>query len=144
MNMKTASARIEGVNASYKDLVEISSFLRYRDVKEAKEILEKVIDGKMYVPYRRYNKKMGHRKRGEKGRYPKKEAKILLKLLNSCISNAKQKGMNEDNLKIIHIAANKKGIYYRIQPKGRPFRQRLVLARAEIILGERDVKGAEN
>ncbi|MCS7122464.1 MAG: 50S ribosomal protein L22 [Candidatus Micrarchaeota archaeon] len=142
--MKTASARIEGVDASYKDLVEISNLLRYRDVKEAKDILERVIKGEMYVPYRRYNKKMGHRERGIKGRFPKKEARILLKLLNSCVSNAKQRGMDENNLKIIHISANKKAMYYRIQPKGKPFRQRLVLARAEIILGERDVKGAEN
>lgn len=136
IDMKTAKASIEGVNASYKDLVEIARFIRYKKVAKAKELLEKVITGEVFVPYKRYNRKMGHRKKGVKGRYPKKEAKIMLKLLNSCIANAKQKGIEEDKLKIIHVAANKKAIYYRIQPKGRPYRNRYVLARAEIILGE--------
>lgn len=144
MLMKIARASIEGVDASYKDLVEIANFIRYKTLVQARELLEQVIRGERYVPYRRYNKKMGHRKHGEKGRYPKKEAKIMLKLLNSCAANARQAGMDENNLKIIHVAANKKAIYYRIQPKGKPFRQRYVLSRAEIILGEIDAKGAKD
>ncbi len=136
--MKEAKARIEGVDASWKDLCAVADLIRYKNALVAKELLEKASKGIIFVPYRRHNKKMGHRKHGIKGRYPMKEAKIMLKLLNSAIANARVKGMDESKLKIIHVAANKKNIYYRIQPKGRPMRQRYVTARAEIILGEKD------
>ena len=138
--MKTAKASIENVDVSYKDLVEIARYIKYKSVDQAESILKKVILGEMFIPYRTYNRKLGHRKGGVKGRYPKKGAKIMLKLLKSCMANARQLGMNVDKLKIINIAANKSRIYYRIQPKGKPYRHRYVLARAEIILGENDEK----
>ncbi len=138
--MKTAKASIENVDVSYKDLVEIARYIKYKSVDQAESILKKVILGEMFIPYRTYNRKLGHRKGGVKGRYPKKGAKVMLKLLKSCMANARQLGMNVDKLKIINIAANKSRIYYRIQPKGKPYRHRYVLARAEIILGENDEK----
>ncbi|NPA22267.1 MAG: 50S ribosomal protein L22 [Candidatus Micrarchaeota archaeon] len=136
--MKEARARIEGVDASWKDLGAVADLIRYKMAKDAVELLEKAAKDEIFVPYRRHNKKMGHRKHGVKGRYPMKEAKIMLKLLKSAIANARVKGLDESKLKIVHVAANKKQIFYRIQPKGRPMRHRYVTARAEIILGETD------
>lgn len=139
MIMNTARASIENVDVSYKDMVEIARYIKYKSVEHAEQILKDVIEGKTFIPYRTYNKKLGHRKGGIKGRFPKKGAKIMLKLLRSCIANARQKGMT-GNLRIINVAANKSRIYYRIQPKGKPYRHRYVLARAEIILGEYNEK----
>jgi large subunit ribosomal protein L22 len=135
---KVAKARVEGVDASFKDLCAVADNIRYKKVAEALKILEDVISGKMPIYYRRHNKKMAHRRElgGKKGRWPKKEARIVLKLLKSAIANARNLGMDEEKLKVIHAAANKKNIYPRLQPKGRRIRHNYETARFEVALAE--------
>jgi large subunit ribosomal protein L22 len=79
-------------------------------LEDAKKFLEAVIDRKLPVPLRRYNKEVGHRRmpyKGYAGRYPVKAAKTLLRLLEELESNAEYKGLDIENLKIIHAAAQR-------------------------------------
>ena len=130
-----ASARVEGVDASYKDLAEVCGRIKGKDAAWAQEFLEKASKGEIAVLYKRHNKRMGHRRElgGKKGRYPKKASKILLKLLKSAIYNGMTKGLGE-RYKIIAASANKKDTYPRVASKGGWMRSDYETARVEIVL----------
>jgi large subunit ribosomal protein L22 len=134
-----ASARLEGVNASYKDLAEVCGRIRNKKSDWAVNFLTLASEGEIPILFRRHNKKLGHRHElgGRKGRYPWKAAKIVLKTLQSAISNGKTRGLG-DVYTIIASSANKKDIYPRMAPKGRTARSYLVTSRVEIVL-----KGSE-
>ena len=130
-----AFARAEGVNASYKDLSEVCGRINGKNAAWAHDFLEKASKGEIAVLYKRHNKRMGHRRElgGKKGRYPKKAAKILLKLLKSAIHNGMVKGLGE-SYKIISASANKKDTYPRVASKGGWMRSDYETARIEIVL----------
>jgi len=130
-----ASARLEGVDASYKDLSEVCGRIRRKDAGWAKTFLERAAAGEIPVLFKRHNKKLGHRRElgGKKGRYPWKAAKIVLKVLNSAVANGFAKGLGEGYV-IFCAAANKKFTYPRMAPKGRTARSCYELARVEIVL----------
>ena len=135
---RIASARVEDVNASFKDLAEVCGRIRNKSTDWAVDFLEKAAKGEVPVMYKRHNKKLGHRKElgGKKGRYPKKAAKIVLNVLKSAIANAIQKSMSTD-LIIKHSSANKKHGYGRMASKGGQMRSDLETARVEIVLVEK-------
>lgn len=134
-----ASARVEGVNASYKDLSEVCGRIRNKKTDWAVSFLEKAAEGEIPILFKRHNKNLGHRHElgGRKGRYPWKAAKIVLKTLQSAMSNGKNLGLGEVYT-IVAASANKKDIYPRMAPKGRTARSYLVTSRVEIVL-----KGSE-
>jgi len=140
-----ASARLEGVNASFKDLTEVCGRIRNKPTEWAVDFLEKASRGEIPVMYKRHNKRLGHRKElgGRKGRYPKKAAKIVLGVLKSAIANAIQKSMSTD-LIVAHTSANKKNTYGRMAPKGGQMRSDLETARVEVVLVERDIDDDKN
>lgn len=93
---------------STKQSIEICNFLRGRDLQKSKEILEKVIILKLAVPYRRFNRDTGHKKRRVgAGRYPVKACKEILRLLESLEVNAQNKGLDTAALFISSIVPNK-------------------------------------
>ncbi len=108
------------LNASFKDLGAICDFVRYKNAEDAVETLAKVVHENAAVPYRNHNKGMGsrHELGGRKGRYPKKCAAIVMKVISMAISNAKNKGLDTDGLYIVHASANKTQIYRRTPSKG--------------------------
>ncbi|MFH0738006.1 MAG: 50S ribosomal protein L22 [Candidatus Micrarchaeota archaeon] len=130
-----ALARVEGVNASYKDLSEVCGRIRGKKTDWAVSFLERAAEGEIPVLYKRHNKKLGHRRElgGQKGRYPKKAAGIVLKALQSAMANGKVKGLG-DGFTIHAANANKKDVFPRMAPKGRTARSFLVTCRIEIIL----------
>lgn len=134
-----ASARLEGVNASYKDLAQVCGRIKNKKSAWALSFLEKASKAEVPVLYRTHNKRLGHRRelRGRKGRYPKKAAAIVLKLLNSAIANGRVKGLGDD-YKILIASANKLDVYPRIAPRGRWARSNYTTSRIEII-----IKGSE-
>jgi len=103
-----AFARIENAPISTKASVEICSFIRNRELSKAKKLLQQVLNKKIAVPYKRYNRDVGH-KPGKiaSGRYPEKATKEILKLLNLAQTNAENKGLDGENLVITEIVANK-------------------------------------
>ena len=132
---KCAYARLEGVNASYKDLSEVCGVIRRKSAEWAVSFLQKAAKGEVPVRYRRHNKKLAHRRElgGKKGRYPQKAAKIVLKVLKSALANGINKGLGEKYV-VRSAVANKKHIYPRVAPKGRWARSYLETARVEIVL----------
>ncbi len=133
-----AKARVEGVNASFKDLTEVCGNIRRRPAEAAVALLEDAKAGKVPLRYRSHNTRMAHRKElmGQKGRWPIKAAGIVLKCLQSAIANAKEKGLSED-LIVTHACANKKNTYMRYSSKGRRNISRMETARVEIVLREK-------
>ena len=113
-------AAAKDINASYKDLCAVCDAIRFRSVNAALNILDGVIyDGKA-VLYRRHNKYMASRGelQGKKGRFPKKCAAIVKKVLVNARANAENKGFAPDLMYVVHIAANKTLIAGRSPPKG--------------------------
>jgi large subunit ribosomal protein L22 len=103
-----ASAR--EVDISPKHAREVCAAIKGRPLKEAQAFLERVIALKEAVPFRRYKKKVPHR-RGlqgfHAGRYPVKAASKILEVLRNLEANAEFKGMDIDRLTIIHAAAHR-------------------------------------
>jgi len=132
---RCAKARLEGVNASYKDLAEVCGVLRNKKADWALDFLDKAAAGEVPVLYRRHNTKLGHRRElgGKKGRYPQKAAGFILKALKSAMANGKVIGLG-DPFVITAISANKKQVFPRMAPKGRTARSYLVTSRVEIVL----------
>lgn len=94
MDKNTAIAFGKGLPISTKQSVEICNFIRYKTVDETKKLLEGVIDGKVAVPFKRYNKDMGHRKgKIASGRFPKKASEYILKVVKNAEANAKNVGL---------------------------------------------------
>ena len=107
---KTARAMAKSLKISPKHSVEICNAIRGMDVAKAKVYLEDVIEMKKSVPFKRHNKKVGHRKGQEgwaAGRYPVKAAEQILKVLENAEANAEYKGMDTEKLFIEHISSHK-------------------------------------
>ena len=98
---KTAKASGRELRVSHKHAREMK-------LNQAKDYLKQVILKKKPVPFRRFNKKVGHRHGLEKscsGRYPVKAATEILNVLEGAESNAEYKGLDLENLRIIHASA---------------------------------------
>jgi len=103
-----ASAR--EIDVSPKAMREICNMIKGLKVDKARELLEKVKKKEMAVPFRRYKKKVPHRKGlvgFYAGKYPVKAAEHMLKLLDNLEANAEHKGFDLDKLTIIHACAHR-------------------------------------
>ena len=100
---KTSKALGKELHISKKHAHEIASAIRGMKVHVARGFLEDVTELKQAVPYKRYVKSVPHRKGMCTGRYPQKAAKEFLKVLKNAESNATYKGLDSENLKIVHI-----------------------------------------
>jgi len=134
---KSAHARVEGVNASYKQLGAVCDNIRGWELEKALTFLEEAAQGRKVIYFKKHNKKMAHRKEigGRKGRWPKKASKIILNVLRNAAANADKKGLL--NPYVAHIASNKQKIYPRIAPKGRSMMANYETSFVEIILEEK-------
>ena len=102
-------AQAYDLNCSYKDMTQVARAIKNKPIRIAQKILRNAIDKTMPIRYFTYNTRIGHRPQlgGNKGRYPIKEAKMALKLLNSAVANAQNKGFDEKNLFVKTAAAYK-------------------------------------
>ena len=111
------------------------------EVGKAKAYLEDVISMKKSVPFKRHNKKVGHRK-GLKGwasgRYPVKAAEQILKVLENAEANAESQELDVENLKLIHVSANRGIILRGWTPRafGRASPSNTPTTHIQIVLGE--------
>jgi ribosomal protein uL22 len=132
----TAKARVDGVDASYRDLCNVCSNIRGRRADKAIEFLTEAFEMERPIRYPRHNKTRGHLRElgGKKGGYPVKSVKIVLDVLKNAYANAQAKGLGD--CKIIHVAANKQEVYSRLSAKGRRMRQDFETAFVEIVVRE--------
>lgn len=105
---RTVKASLREVDVSPKFSREVCKAIVGLKLPEAKKLMEDVVAKKRMIPYRRYRKKRAHHSqtRGPGG-YPVKIARMMLKLLESLEANAEFKGLDADEVVIIHAAAHK-------------------------------------
>ncbi len=129
----TAKAILSDVPISTKQSIEIASFIRKKNLSMAKEMLNQVMLKKQAVPFRRFNRDMGHKPGIAAGRYPIKAVKYFLQLLNLAEANAQFKNLNVNNLMIKIIKANKGTTTSRY---GRQVRRKAKRTNLEIVVEE--------
>ncbi len=105
---KTACAVGRDLGISSKFSIEICRWLRYRNLQNAKKLLEIVMERKTAVPFLKFTQDLGHKPgKMTSGRYPYKASEAILGVLKSVEKNAAFKNLDTDNLKIIHMCAQK-------------------------------------
>ena len=117
---KTVMASGREMDISHKHAREICNELKGKLVDRAKKYLEEVIDMERSVPFRRYNRKVGHRsdlRKWHTGRYPVKAAEQILNVLEGLEKNAENKGLEVDRLLLIHAASQRGRKLERIFPR---------------------------
>ena len=132
---KNAMSRAQGIGLaiSQKQGIEICNMIREKNVSKVKGMLREVIEKKRVVPFKRFNKDMGHKKKIGPGRYPIKSSMVILKLIESAEANAQFKGLNTSNLIIRHICTNQAG---KSMHFGRKTRRRMKRTNVEVVLEE--------
>jgi large subunit ribosomal protein L22 len=138
---KTAKALGRSLKISPKHAVEICNKIRGMKVEKAQAYLEDVMEMKTAVPFKKHNKKVGHR-RGiggwPTGRYPVKAAKQILDILKNAEANAEYKGLDTENLKIMHISSHRGYVIRGWTPRafGRASPFNTPTTHVQVVLGE--------
>ncbi|MFP4112684.1 MAG: 50S ribosomal protein L22, partial [Candidatus Woesearchaeota archaeon] len=129
---KMARSIAKNLGISTKKTIEVCSFIRGKKIRSARNFLNRVLKMEDAVPYKRFNQELAHNQRGPSG-YPIKVVKEVLKLIGDAEANAKAKGLNPENLKILHISANRgsHAMHY-----GRQRRRMMKRTHLEIVLQE--------
>ena len=145
---KTVKASGREIRVSHKHAREVCHALKGMMLTKAKTYLQDVMEKKKAIPFKRYNKKAGHRKGLEHafaGRYPINAAEKILRILISAEANAENKGLDTDKLQIIHAAAYPGMKVKRFTPRahGRASPKNNILTHVEIVLGEKSGLGVE-
>jgi large subunit ribosomal protein L22 len=105
---KTVRASGRELRVSPKHAREVCKTINGMRLDRAKEYLKQVVLKKKPVPFRRFNKKVGHRHGIEKafaGRYPLKASQQILRVLEGAEANAEYKGLDVERLRIVHASA---------------------------------------
>jgi len=138
---KTAKASGREVRISPKAAREVCQELRGLRLEAAKSFLEEVIALRQAVPYRRHDKKIGHRRglqKADSGRFPVKTSKVILRVLENAENNADYKGLDLERLRVTHISAYSGRVLRRVIERARgrssPFDEQLV--HIEVIVTE--------
>ncbi len=130
-NTATVNARLLPI--STKHAIEICNFIRGRKVENAKKMLEEVTKQEIAVPFKRFNKDRGHKRKIGPGRYPIKASKEFIGLLESVNANAQFKGLNTSNMIIKKICANKASSSWHF---GRKRRRKMKRTNIELVVEE--------
>lgn len=117
--MDIAKLNAKDLRISTKQSVEICDFIRLKNLKAAKYILERVLQKKMAIPFKRYNRDIGHKHGIASGSYPMNASTEILKLLHGVEANAENIGLNKNELYISKIMANKGGTQWHFGRKRR-------------------------
>lgn len=138
---RTAIATGRNMRISPKHAREICHELKGKYLETAQEYLEQVITGDKSVPFKRYRKKIPHRRDLQKwpaGRYPQKAAREILRVLENVEQNSSFKGLEVSRLRITHIAAQRgrkiRGIMQRAHGRSSPSNQ--TLTHVEVVVTE--------
>ena len=93
---------------STKHAVEICNFIKGKSLQESKRMLENVMKKKIAVPFKRFNRNVGHKPgRMAAGRYPYMASSMVLDLLASLEANAQNKGLDTNTLYLTSLIPNK-------------------------------------
>ena len=134
----TSRAIGKELGVSPKKCREVCKELMGLKVDAAKQYLKDVADLKKAVPYTRFKMYLSPKPGVGPGRYPKKAALAILKVLESAQSNAEYKGLDADNMRVRVAAAHRgrieKAYMPRAQGRSTPWNEQTT--NIEIILEE--------
>ncbi len=105
------------ISVSPKHCREVCKMLVGKKVEDAKKYLQGVIELKTPVPYTRFKMFLNPKPKVGPGRYPKKAAKAILRVIESAQSNAEYKGLEADNMRIKVAAAHRGSIEKSYMPR---------------------------
>jgi large subunit ribosomal protein L22 len=145
---KTAKASGRELKISHKAAREVCKAIKGMMLNDAKQYLRDVTAKKKAIPYTRYNKKLPHRHGLIKtfaGRYPIKASQQILDVLESAQSNAENKGLDVDRLRIMHAAAYQGIKLKRYTPRahGRASPKYDTTTHVEMVLDEKPTQGEQ-
>jgi len=102
-----AVVNARNLRISPKHSYEVCNLIRGKTTEKAKQILTRVIEMKIAVPYKKYLRDLSH-KPGKiaAGRYPIKTCYKILNLIKEAEANAQNKGLT-NKLFISHISSHK-------------------------------------
>lgn len=132
--MEIAKAISKDLRISTKHSIEICNFIRYKNLLKAEETLRRVIRQDSAIPYKRFNRDLGHKPGMAAGRYPIKACTEILTLLKSVQANAENKGLNTKSLYISKLIANQGSGQYH---SGRKRRVQMKRTNIEIEVAEK-------
>jgi large subunit ribosomal protein L22 len=137
----TAKAMAYEINVSPKHCIEILRQLRGMKVVRAKLYLENVIEKKESVPFKRFARNVGHKRHQSgwaSGRFPVKASKEILKLIKHAEANAEYKGLEPENMSIVHATSKKGRVIQGVMPRamGRATPWNIETVTVEVVLGE--------
>jgi len=158
---KSVKCKTKDARVHFKNTRETANAIKNMNLGRAQAFLKNVMDHKEVVPFRVHTggvgrtaqgknmckkKKLGGR-RCSQGRWPEKSCRLLRDLLKNAQSNAEERGLSLDKLKITHIAvqraAKMRRRTYRAHGRINPFMASP--CHVEMILEEQDEeKEAEN
>src|SRR3989442_7671212 len=125
---------------SHKHAREIAVAIKDMSIESARSYLQSVINLERAIPFRRYNNEVGHKPDTSvmAGRYPRKAAAEILKLLDNLESNAEYRGMDLYRLKIINATGHKGRKIERFTPRamGRATPKIDILTHVELVAQE--------
>ena len=138
---KTAKAYGRELHCSPKFSQNIASFIQGMSIDKAKHFLEDVIQLKRALPLKTHNRLCAHKKGGiGPGRYPKNACGYFLNIIKNAENNAEYKGLNPENMYIVHISAYKgrviKGSMPRAMGRATPWNEQTT--NIEIVIAERE------
>ena len=137
---KTAKALGKEMAIKSRSAIEVCRALRGLKVADAKQYLEDVQAKKRAIPYRRHMGQVGHRKGIGPGKYPVKVCAAVGKVLAQAEANAEYKGLEPDDLVVVHAAAQRAGQMPGHMPRarGRATAWNTDLTHIEIVVEERE------
>ena len=115
--------------------IEICNSIRKKHVEDAKKILMNAVEKKEAIPFRKFIKDLGHKKKIGPGRFPVKASKEILKLIENVEANAQFKGINTAKLHIRYICVNKGPTSWHY---GRQSRRKMKRTHIEIVVEEKE------
>lgn len=128
-----AKAVLKDGAISTKVAIEMSNHLRGKRTSAAKASLQRIINQKEALPFKRFTDGLGHKKGNmAAGRYPKKASEAFLQLIENVEANASSKGL-ADELIITSLVANKASTPYHF---GRLRRRQMKRTHVEIVVTE--------
>ncbi len=137
----SAQGGASNLSISHKHATEVLRFVKGMDVNKAIKRLERVIAHEEAVPFKRFNRKIGHRPGIGPGRYPEKTCSAIIEILKNAKNNALNKGLQEEKLII------KEGIVMmdiskrkRVRSKKGKYTGSMKLTSIKIILNEKEEK----
>lgn len=134
----TSRALGKEISVSPKHCREVCKEIVGMKVEDAKKWLKEVIELKRPVPYTRFKMYLNPKRGVGPGRYPRKAAKAILRVIESAQSNAEYKGLDAENMRIKVAAAHRgrieKSYMPRAQGRSTPWNEQTT--NIEIILEE--------